>query len=149
MRLRGFLKIALAGVFSLSILFFAGLLKNPYGKGSVVAECLGREYYLYSPSSQAKIVKRVGFADCFFLTGERSDFLFSSEREASGYVFELLDEQNATVVFEEEIMGARSIYAYAPNCGNGILLSGKRVNLHLVVKGDCVCVGTPIVFGGY
>ncbi len=149
MRVRGFLGMVLSVCVSAAVLFAAVWLKNPYGRGSALAVRTESEYYLYSPSSQAKIVASVGLAESFFLTGEKSVFQFPSEKEAARYLSGLLDEQGAKVVFEEECMGARSIYAYAPKRGGGITLLGKRVNLHLVWSGERVCVGTPIVFGGY
>lgn len=149
MRLRGFFGVAFALLSSAVFFYAAAWLKNPYGRECDFAVRVESEYYLYSPSSQAKIVERVGFAESFFLTGEKSVFCFLSEADAEKYASALLKEQGAAVVFEEECMGARSIYAFAPKRGGGIALSGKRVNLHLVVKGARVCVGTPIVFGGY
>ena len=149
MRLRGFLGLALSVLFSVVLLYSSVWLKNPYGRASRWAVKVESEYYLYSSSSQAKIVESVGFADSFFLTGEKSVFCFSSELEAENYAAALLEEQGAEIVFVEECMGVRSIYAYAPKRGGGVALSGKRVNLHLAIKDERVCVGTPIIFGGY
>ena len=149
MRLRGFLRMAGAVCLAAACLVVVRWMENPYGKSSGFALCAGREYYLYSPSSQAKIVKSASFAESFYLTGEKSVFLFPSDLEAEKYVCAVLAEQHATIAFEEEVLGGRSIYAYAPKRGGGVLLSGQRVNLHLVLRGSRVCVGTPIIFGGY
>ena len=149
MRLRAFFGLFFAVLLSAVSLYSAAWLKNPYGRGSELALKAASEYYLYSPSSQAKIVGDVDFAQSFFLTGESTTFVFPSEQTAQNYVSGLLQEQGAAIVWEEECLGARSIYAYAPKRGGGIVLSGKRVNLHLVWKGEHVRVGSPIVFGGY
>ena len=149
MRLRSFFATACALVFAMMALFAVAWMKNPYGRGwssGVKTEC---EYYLYSQSSQAKIVESVSLAESFFITGEKSVFCFDSEEEAGRYALNLLGGDEVTTVFEEEWDGVRSVYAYSARRGGGILLSGKRVNLHVVWKGTRVCVGTPIVFGGY
>ena len=149
MRFRGFLGVALSTLLSATLMYSVAWLKNPYGRECVSAVNWEREYYLYSPSSQAQIVGKVSFAQSFFLTGEKSVFRFSSENEARDYALSLLKEQGAVVVLEEDCMGVHSIYAFAPKRGGGILLSGQRVNLHIVQNGARVCVGTPIIFGGY
>ena len=149
MRLRAFFGLFFAVLLSAVSLYSAAWLKNPYGRGSELALKAASEYYLYSPSSQAKIVGDVDFAQSIFLTGESTTLVFSSKQTAESYVSGLLQEQGAAIVWEEECLGARSIYAYAPKRGGGIVLSGKPVNLHLVCKDKRVRVGSPIVFGGY
>ena len=129
--------------------FLVSWLENPYGRCSASGACVEREYYLYAPSSQAKIVESVRFADSFFLTGEKSTFRFASEDAATAYVRDLLEEENAAVVLEEAWGSAQSVYAFSPRRENGIRLSCGRVNLHIVLQGACVQVGTPMIFGGY
>ncbi len=148
MRLKRWFTLLICGGICATLLAVAGGLYNPYGS-CLKGERVAKEYYLYSPSSQAKILSSPTFAECFFLTGETSAFRFSTEKEAAFYAEALLREKKAQVVCEEHLAGARSIYAYVSGGAGGILLFGARVNLHLVIKGAEVQVGTPIIFGGY
>lgn len=141
-------RLAVALVCSAATVFAVLWLKNPYGRFSG-GVCVEREYYLYSPSSQAKIVERVDFAESFFLTGEKATFCFESEAAAEEYVCALLKEEGAKIVSEESWGNVKSVYAYAANREKGIRLPCGRVNLHIAVQGACVQVGTPIIFGGY
>ncbi len=133
---------------SAALLVAFGGLKNPYADWSG-GENVAREYYLYSPSSQATIQTEVELCDGFSITGEKAVFVFSTEKDADRYAMRLLKMQNAKVVFEESIAGARSIYAHAKRLGAGARIGGALVNLHVVVSGKCVQVGTPMIFGGY
>lgn len=112
----------------------------------------GKEYtfYLKSPSSQAQILRcPTPFAPlCRFfiraqLTGESTVY-------RSGNAYELLVRYGGELLFQERAAGVTSYYGYAPGLGEGILLGGEWVNLHIAVRADgSVCVGTPIIFGGY
>jgi len=141
-------RLAVALVCSAVTVFAVSWLKNPYSRPAD-GVCVEREYYLYSPSSQAKIVESVGLADAFFLTGEKATFCFESESAAAEYVCALLKEEGAKIVSEETWGDVKSVYAYAANREKGIRLPCGRVNLHVVVQGARVQVGTPIIFGGY
>ena len=133
---------------AVGIFFFAGCMQNPYGEYSsgVLTE---REYYLFSPSSQAAIQAEVELCDCFSITGEKAVFVFETEEAADRYAMKLLKTQGATVVFEEAVAGARCIYAQAKRMGAGVRIGGAYIHLHIVISGKRVQVGTPIVFGGY
>jgi hypothetical protein len=148
MRFRDWLALFFCGALCGVVLLFCGLLRNPCGRmaGGVETE---REYYLYTPSSQAKIASRLSFADYFSLVGEKYTLRFPSAEAANAYAENLLIEKGAQTLFEERVAGVRSIYAYTMDGREGAWLYGGRVNLHLAVCGDEVQVGTPIIFGGY
>lgn len=149
MRWSRWLRLFLCGTFAVLIFFAVGLLKNPYGKGAVTAEVAGVEYYLYSPSSQAKIVSELSLRDLPWRTGEKRIFRFQSKDEADRYAMNLLKEKHARIIFEEKAEGVYSIYAHVCGGGNGVILQGQPVNLHLAIVENYVHVGTPMIFGGY
>ncbi len=148
MRFRNWLSLLFCGVLCGAMLLCCGALCNPCGRALGGVET-GREYYLYSPSSQAKIVERLSFSDYFSLVGEKYTLRFSSDEAANAYVENLLSEKGARTVFEECVAGVRSIYAYVADGRKGVQISAGRVNLHLAICGKEVQVGTPIIFGGY
>ena len=133
---------------ALGIFFVAGCMQNPYGdyRDGVLTE---REYYLFSPSSQAAMQADVELCEYFCITGEKAVFLFDTEEDAGRYAMKLLKTQAATVVFEESVADVRSMYAHTKRIGTGVRIGGAYINLHIVLSGKRVQVGTPIVFGGY
>lgn len=55
----------------------------------------------------------------------------------------------AELLFTEEACGVTNYYLRSPLLGAGIVLGGRRVNLHIAVGGGKTVAGTPIVFGGF
>ena len=103
-----------------------------------------RQFYLYSPSSQATIKSRLSPLDCFFVRGESVRLSVGEDG-----VEEIVDGLQAEVLFIERVDDIVSYYAYSKILGGGILVNGKKINLHIAVgKGRCT-VGTPIIFGGF
>jgi hypothetical protein len=104
-----------------------------------------KEYYLYSPSSQAQITSSIDAYDLFFLKGE------SAKITTGESVDEVLSRYGAEIIFTEKFdeAGGISYYCYSPKLKQPILLDGKFVNLHVVVTANGIVLGTPIVFGGY
>ena len=148
MRFRNWLSLLFCGVLCGGVLLCCGALCNPCGRATGGVE-MGREYYLYSPSSQAKITASLSLADYFSLVGEKYTLRFPSAEDANAYAEKLLIEKGARMVYEERVAGVRSIYAYTADGRKGVLVCGGRVNLHLAICGEEVQVGTPIIFGGY
>ncbi|MBQ2740059.1 MAG: hypothetical protein IJF39_00360 [Clostridia bacterium] len=148
MRFRNWLALLFCGTLCGGVLLFCGFLRNPCGRltGGVETQ---REYYLYNPSSQAKIAGSLSFAEYFSLVGEKYTLRFPSAEAANAYAENLLAEKGAQTLFEERVAGVRSIYAYTVDGREGVQLFGARVNLHLAICGEEVQVGTPIIFGGY
>ena len=131
------------------ILLVASLMQNPYGRLWAEGVCIDREYYLYAASSQAKIVSGITLSEYAFLRGEKSSFRVENEQAAEKLAKELFNTYRATIVCVEEGVGGVSYYAYSESLGRGVLLFGAFVNFHVVVSGDAVSVGTPLIFGGY
>lgn len=105
-----------------------------------------RTYYLYSASSQAKIVKEYEFFDTFFVQGES---VFMEVEREEVFLQELLEKLNAKILFTEQVEGTTSYYCYAKGLKEGVQINGRTVNLHIAVKSGTAVVGTPIIFGGY
>ncbi len=62
---------------------------------------------------------------------------------------EFLAAYRARVLFTEEAAGTVSCYCYSPYLGEGILLNGVCVNLHIAEGEGRTAVGTPVIFGGF
>ena len=149
MRLSRWVRLSLCGALGVCLLSAVGLMRNPYGSLSSGVLTVEGEYYLYSPSSRAKIVEKLSLQDLPWYTGEKRVFRFQTQEEAGRYALKLLSERRAQVIFEETVAGVYSIYAYVRGGGVGVALRGAPVNLHLALFENCVQVGTPIIFGGY
>lgn len=100
------------------------------------------EYYLYSASSQAKIVKDVNLLDLLYVKGEKIE---TKETD----IELLLARYKASVVFEEKFKDKVAYYCYSPNLKTPVCLDGKFINLQIVVKRDSAILASPLVFGGY
>lgn len=103
-----------------------------------------KEYYLYSLSSQANIVNEPALLDLLFVTGESARI-----KTEEINLEELLSNYGANVLFTENVDGALSYYCYSPKLKSPVVLDGKSVNLHIIVKDKEVVLGSPVVFGGY
>lgn len=144
--LRQFLKAAaaLAGAL-LSALFVYLMHSSTFAGGEST-------YYLYSASSQAEIRSTLSLADLAHLKGESAVYVgVQSEtgESAEEVVKRITAAYRAEICFVEEIGGTASFYCYSGDLKDGVILNGKKVNLHIAVRADSVAVGTPIIFGGY
>ena len=141
---------AVLGVLLSSVIVFAvGLMKNPYGDLWKFGRRTGAEYYLYSHSSQAEVVESVSWREYFYLTGEKSVFVFNSAAEAESQVLAWLKERRAHVIKEECGEWGQSIYLQAEGLSREAVLFGEKVNAQVVLSGAVVQIGFPLIFGGY
>ncbi len=138
------IKNALRGVAALALSFLAlagvwgmGVSRFPHIEGD-------RQYYLDSPSSQAKIADGLSPFDFARVEGE-SVSLSLNEGEALALIKSLSGE----VLFIEEAAGVRSYYCYSPTLFGGIKIGEYFVNLHVAVEGERCVVGSPIIFGSF
>lgn len=94
-------------------------------------------------------------AEAVVLEGDALPLLLSSNVRGESAVFqgdraeELLKAYRARVLFIEEAAGTVSYYCYSPLLGEGLLLNGKRVNLHIAAGRGQTAAGTPLLFGGF
>ena len=108
-----------------------------------------RTFYVYAPSSKACVRTSLSISEMLFVTGECVEKECSSVAVAKEYAKDIVNKYRAVVLFEEEVDGIKSLYAYAEGLGNGVTVYGKCVNLHIAVKNNRCAVGTPMIFGGY
>ena len=94
-------------------------------------------------------------AEAVVLEGDALPLLLSPEVRGESAVYqsdcaeELLRAYRARVLFIEEAAGTVSRYCYSPFLGEGILLNGVCVNLHIAEGEGRTAVGTPVIFGGF
>ena len=94
-------------------------------------------------------------AEAVVLEGDALPLLLSSNVRGESAVFqgdraeELLRAYRARVLFIEKAAGTVSYYCYSPLFGEGLLLNGKRVNLHIAAGRGQTAAGTPLLFGGF
>ena len=53
------------------------------------------------------------------------------------------------LLFTEKAGDVTNYYYYSPRLGECVLLSGQAVNLHIALRGESGCAGSPLIFGGY
>ncbi len=143
-RCKTFFSLSLACAFFLTVAFVvrsANVCKFADLQGE-------RTFYLRSSSSQALIKSELGFFDCFKLKGESVSFLSKDgEKKAK----ELFDFYGAKLLFQEETLDVISYYGYTEKWSEKVEIEGACINLHVAVQksGDGICVGAPIIFGGF
>jgi hypothetical protein len=62
---------------------------------------------------------------------------------------EFIDYYNAKVIFTENTAFGESFYMYSNKIPYGKKINGKIINLHLLINGRQIVMGTPIIYGSY
>ena len=149
-RLKNFICVVLAVLFCL---FFAVGVKS-----AVVtrfADIEGeRVYFLDSASSQGLRKTTLSLTD---LTRVKGECVFTEISTFDGGMSLTKEElaQNiaarygAEILFQEEVCGVVSYYAYTTRWQDGLYINGVKINLHIAVGEECLAVGTPIIFDGF
>lgn len=110
----------------------------------------GYTFYLKSTSSKAKTMvcpTEWAAAYRFFV---RSELTGESTVYPTGDALSLIARYDGEVRFIEEAAGVTSYYCRSPRMKGSVSLYGEEINLHVAVREDgSVCIGTPIIFGGY
>ena len=94
-------------------------------------------------------------AEAVVLEGDALPLLLSPDVRGESAVYqsdcaeELLRAYRARVLFIEKAAGTVSYYCHSPLFGEGLLLNGKRVNLHIAAGRGQTAAGTPLLFGGF
>lgn len=138
------LKVLLCFLLSAAVvLFFAFLGSRPpvFPEGENYTFCVG------SSSSQAKMIVTNGNARIlrFLLSDVRGESTVYMDKDCS----ELLAFYEAVPVFTEACAGVRNEYYYSPCFSGGVWIEGALINLHVAYRENTVCIGTPVIFGGY
>lgn len=138
MRILGKIKgIAIIGVCIACGAFAYALTRSPVFDG--------KDYELYTGTSSDEIIVTDTPAIDKFVTPVAGE----SARWEGDRAAELLERFDARVLFCEEVCGTRNYYCSSPLLGEGVLLRGVRVNLHIAVSGSRTAAGTPVIFGGF
>ena len=106
-------------------------------------------FYTQSASSQAQML----FADAkdalsvkrtaSHLTGESARFASAEQALAQA------EKYGAKLLFTQQTGDVTDYYYFSPDLGAGVLLRGQTDNLHISVRGESGCAGSPVIFGGY
>ena len=107
-----------------------------------------RAFYLYSASSQAKIVETLRFEQLFSVKGESVRFAITKD-EREMVAEQVFAKYGAQLVFTEQLDGVICYYGISERLGGGVVVNGKSVNLHVAISQTECVVGCPIIFGGF
>ena len=103
-----------------------------------------RTFYLDSSSSQGLRKESISLIDLPRVRGESVRFSCQEDE-----VLSIIRACGGKVEFVEEVCGITSYYCTTDEWESGILLNGKKINLHIAFSnGQCV-VGVPIIFDGF
>lgn len=106
----------------------------------------GKGYELYGGASSSSLIVQT---DAPLLEKFRmGEVAGESVRYEGDRYGELCARFGAELLFCEEAGGTVNYYLYSPVLGEGVMLQGRRVNLHIAVREDTTAVGTPLIFGG-
>ena len=108
-------------------------------------------FYLYSPSSQAKIVTCPSAFAAVYKFFHQADLTGESVVYKNADAQALQEKYLAKTLFSETVGDTVNYYCYSPALGAGVTLSVREVNLHLAVNttNGRTAVGTPLIFGGF
>lgn len=140
-KILAWLRYALSVCLAIGVLAFVALFHI-----TVFPYAADKEYYLYSPSSQAQIKNEITFSELPYIKGECARFAIENDEKD---LQALIAHYNAEIVRIEQFNGGTSYYCYSNKLKTPILLDGAHVNLHIVVKENELLIATPLVFGGY
>ena len=135
------------GALALSLVLLA--VPQLMDKGLLFDGAQSYTFYAQSESSQAQII----LADASealavkwsiaSLTGE------SARYESAEDAFAQAEKYRAELMIVRTVQDVTDYYYYSPCLGGGVDLEGKRINLHIAVRGTSANIGSPLIFGGY
>lgn len=138
MRIMGTVK----GIAAIGACFVCGMFAYALTRSPVFD---GEGYELYTGTSSAEVI----VTDAPAAVKLTLPVAGESARWEGDRAAELLERFDARVLFCEEVCGTRNYYCSSPLLGEGVLLRGVRVNLHIAVSGSRTAAGTPVIFGGF
>ena len=149
-RLKNFICVVLAVIFCLFLA--VGVKASTITRLSDIEG--RRTYFLDSASSQGLRKEGLSVSDLTRVKGE-CVFTEISTYDGGRYLTneEIADkittQYGAKILFTEEIGGVVSYYAYTPQWRECVYIDGRKVNLHIALRKNCLAVGTPIIFDGF
>lgn len=138
------LKRAFVSLASLGICLAVAFLLYAMNACKLQGLCGDRTFYLDSASSQGLRKESLSVLDLPRLRGEC--VRFSCEEDE---VLSILQSCGGRVEFMEEACGITSYYCSTSKWGDGLMLNGKKINLHLAYADGVCVVGVPIIFDGF
>ena len=113
-----------------------------------------RTFFLDTASSQGLQQKELSLMDVMRIKGECAEMdisIYAGGRYASSEEIaqEIAQKYHAVIMFQEEVCGVVSYYAYTAAWTDSVSLYGRTINLHIAVGAEKVTVGAPMIFGGY
>lgn len=109
----------------------------------------GYTFYLRSASSQAEIVTAEPSAALAEKLAAHSLAGESARYDRASDAFAQAEKYGAALLFTQKTQDVTDYYYYTPRLDGGVWLDGERVNLHIALRGEGACIGSPLIFGGY
>ena len=113
-------------------------------------------FYLKKSSSNCEIVRVLASdapickSNLFCVIGESLHFDAENyNEEGLAYCESKIREYGAQLVFCESGAWGENLYYYTAKIKNYVIISGKRVNIHLAKGENSVAIGSPLIFGSY
>lgn len=106
----------------------------------------GERYELYYTASSSELMEETNAP---FYRKLLSVTAGESVRYSGDRYQQIKEQFRAELLFREETEGIVNYYLYSPLLGDGVLLNGYAVNLHVSVGAEQTAAGTPLIFGGY
>ena len=106
-------------------------------------------FYAGGASSQARMVPASAAEAPLvraLLVGRSGESACYADAESA---FAQAERYGARLLFCERAGDVVNYYYSAPALGGGVWLEGQPVNLHVAVRGQGACIGSPLIFGGY
>ena len=150
-RLKYFLQTILA--FALALFVIGALCTARISRFSNIEG--ERVFYLQSASSQGLRKENLSFVDFPNIRGESVRFMLSERVSKEEFVESFAQEYGAEILFTETLADVTSYYGYTTKWTDGIMINGRKINLHIALsmeddEGGTLCViGSPIIFDGY
>ena len=179
-RVKYFIQSVLAVVLALAMVCFIRItnvsrfssLRNfVEGTREIVLE--NSVFYLQSASSQGLRKERLTLRDFSSIRGESleisvvGNFDINNANDGGVYAmkvdnvaYSIAEKLGAEIIFTEESAGIKSYYAHTLQWTDGVILYGKKINLHIAFRLEVVedesgeeqisgVIGSPIIFDGY
>lgn len=107
--------------------------------------------YYPSPLISGKYGKVIYYddADCEIVEGSAYSFARTDCTGGEQTAAAIIKDMRATIVFTEITDGEKIFYCRSPKLPKSVYVRGKKINLAVVVRGDFVAAGSPLIKGSY
>ena len=142
----------------IGFVFFCGIYLNLQTNKFLKQNCFFKNgtytYYLYSSSSNAKIIncdiRQKAKVNSLCVKGESLYLPFQNgESAVNEYIGLLLEVYNAKKQVVESGVFGNGEYYYSNKIPFFVIIGGKRVNVHVVKNTSGITIGSPIIFASF